>query len=435
MPYSTDTRTLQPGDTYVAIRGETHDGHAFISQAIEKGATGVVTEVDLGPEAVQGVEVVRVESSVGYLVAEASAKLRRLGPAVVAITGSVGKTTTRAAIEAVLREAFEVVATEGNRNTPLGVSLMLLNRDFGAESVLVLEMGARLPGDIRELCAAFPPTVSVVTNVKGVHVETLGSVDGVAREKSEIVRALPASGTAVLNGDDPRVRAMADVTAASVLLYGSGPDADLGPERITATLPILGDHAIHTALAAYGVGHALGMSGEAINRGLERIVPEKGRLNRLRGRNDSVLIDDTYNASPDATVAALGVLRGQERARRVAVLGDMLELGATEVEEHAAVLRAALAEADAVHAVGPLMETAAATLPEADRARIALHPTSAGLAEAVRAGRAGFPEAGDVVLVKGSQGTRMERVSEAVLHPDVAAADVLPRQTEAWKAI
>src|SRR5699024_10397597 len=126
-------------------------------------------EVDLDPETARGAEVVRVESSVGHLVAEASAKVRRLGPAVVGITGSVGKTTTRAAVEAVLREAFAVVATEGNLNTPLGVSLMLLNREFDGESVLVLEMGARLAGDIRDLCAAFPPTVSVVTNVKGVH--------------------------------------------------------------------------------------------------------------------------------------------------------------------------------------------------------------------------------------------------------------------------
>ena len=434
MPYSTDTRTLRPGDTYVAIAGETHDGHRFIPQAIEKGAVAVVTEQDLDPEAVRGVEVVRVESSIGHLVAEASAKVKAAGARVVAITGSVGKTTTRTAIEAVLREGFDVVASEGNKNTPLGLSLMLLNREFDAESVLVLEMGARFKGDIKELCEAFPPTVSVVTNVKGVHVETFGSIDGVAREKSELVRALDASGTAVLNGDDPRARAMADLTPASVLFYGTGPDVDLGPERITATLPILGDHAVHTALAAYGAGHALGMSGEAINRGLERIVPEKGRLNRLPGRDGSTLIDDTYNASPDATVAALGVLRGLEGARRVAVLGDMLELGETEVEDHAAVLRAALTEADVVHAVGPIMARAAATL-GADADRVTLHPTSAGLADRVRSGAAGFPEAGDVVLVKGSQGTRMERVSEAVLHPDTEAADVLPRQSEAWKAI
>ena len=433
MPYSTDTRTIQPGDTYVAIRGETHDGHRFIPQAIEKGAVAVVTEEDV--DVPDGVEVVRVEDSTAHLVAEASAKLRRAGPEVVAITGSVGKTTTRTAIEAVLREGFAVTASEGNKNTPLGLSLMLLNRDFDPRGVLVLEMGARLPGDIHELCAAFPPTVSVVTNVKGVHVETLGSIDGVAREKSEIVRALPASGTAVLNADDPRALAMADVTTASVLTYGLAPEADVRPDVLTAELPILGAHAVPTALSAFAVGRALGMDDAAINRGLAQIVPEKGRLNRLPGRNGSTLIDDTYNASPDAVLSALDVLREQEADRRIALLGDMLELGEAEVEEHARVLKAALEHADLVHAVGPLMAEAAATLPEADRSRITTHGTSADLAEQIGAGSVPFPEAGDVALVKGSQGTRMERVSVALLHPDTEAADVLPRQTEAWKAI
>ncbi|MEM1115504.1 MAG: UDP-N-acetylmuramoyl-tripeptide--D-alanyl-D-alanine ligase [Bacteroidota bacterium] len=432
MPYSTDTRTLQPGDTYVAIRGETHDGHRFIPQALDKGATGIVTEVDV--DVPEGVRLTRVDDSVAHLVAEASAKLRRVGPEVVAITGSVGKTTTRTAIEAVLREGFSVTASEGNKNTPLGLSLMLLNRDFDADGVLVLEMGVRLPGDIAELCAAFPPTVSVVTAVKAVHVETLGSIDGVQREKSEIVRALPASGTAVLNADDPRVRAMADVTAASVRTFGLGPEADLRPDRITADLPILGAHAVPTALSAFAVAEALGMDDAAINRGLAVIVPETGRLNKLPGRAGSTLIDDTYNASPDATVAALGVLRALPGTRRVACLGDMLELGDTEVAQHADTLRAALDHADVVHAVGPIMAEAVGSLGPRGK-RITTWAASEDLAEAVRSGAAGVPEAGDVVLVKGSQGTRMERVSGAVLHPDIEAADVLPRQTEAWKAI
>ncbi|MDX1419286.1 MAG: Mur ligase family protein, partial [Rubricoccaceae bacterium] len=273
MTYSTDTRTLQPGQVYVAIRGETHDGHAFVPQAVEKGAAGVVVEraVDV-PEAV---EVIRVEDSVGYLVEQATAKVRRVGPAVVAITGSAGKTTARTAVHAVLDEAFDVVASEGNKNTPLGLSLLVLNADFDADTKLVLEMGARLPGDLEELCALFPPTVSVVLNVKGVHVETLGSIEGVAREKAALVRALGPDGTAVLNGDDPRVRAMADANAGRTLLYGTGDACDVRPERVTATLPILGDHAIYTALAALSVGSVFGMRDEQINRGLERIVPEK----------------------------------------------------------------------------------------------------------------------------------------------------------------
>ena len=433
MPYSTDTRTLQPGDTYVAIRGETHDGHTFIPQAIERGASAVVTEVAV--DAPAHVEVVCVESALDYLVGEAREKVRRIGPDLVAITGSMGKTTTRTAVLAVLREAFEVVASEGNRNTPLGLSLLLLNRAFSSETKLVLEMGARLEGDLRALCTYFPPTVAVVTNVRGVHVETFGSIEGVQREKSELVRALDADGTACLNGDDPRVRAMAALNRGRTITYGTSPDCDVRPDRITATLPILGEHAVHTALAAMSVGLAFGMSDEAINRGLERIEPEKGRLNRLDGRNGSTLLDDTYNASPDAARAALRVLERLGAERRIAFLGDMLELGTTEVEEHARVLAAAAEAADAVHAVGRIMARAAETLTEAQRERVTVHATSAEVADALRAGRVYEPRPGDAVLVKGSQGTRMERISEALLHPDLAPEDVLPRQSESWKQI
>ncbi|MEO0558258.1 MAG: UDP-N-acetylmuramoyl-tripeptide--D-alanyl-D-alanine ligase [Bacteroidota bacterium] len=427
MPFSTDTRTLQPGDTYVAIRGDVHDGHRFIPQALAAGAIGIVTEKDV--DVPEGIEVTQVESSIGWLVENASAKVRASDARVVAITGSVGKTTTRAAIEAVASESFHVVASEGNKNTPLGLSLMLVNREIPSGAVLVLEMGARLPGDIRELCEAFPPDVSVVTTVKAVHVETLGSIEGVAREKSEIVRALGPSGIACLNGDDPRARAMADLHEGTSLFFGTGPDCDLGPDLVTTTLPILGDHAMHTALSAFAVGRALGMDDDAINRGLANIAPEKGRLVRLDGANGSTLIDDTYNASPDAAVAALRVLRQLEGNRKVACLGDMLELGETEVAQHADVLRAAAEHADLVVAVGPIMNQAA------DGLAIETVASSTELAEQIRTGKAGFPQAGDIVLVKGSQGTRMERVSEALLHPDLDPADVLPRQSTSWKQI
>ncbi len=433
MPYSTDTRTLQPGDTYVAIRGETHDGHAFIPQAIQKGATAVVTEA--GVDVPESVEVIRVESALDYLVKQATEKVRRIGPDIVAITGSVGKTTTKTAVLAVLREGFDVVASEGNKNTPLGLSLLLLNHAFGPDTKLVLEMGARLKGDIRDLCRYFPPTVAVVTNVRGVHVETFGNIDGVQREKSEIVRALGPNGTACLNGDDPRVAQMAEVNRGRTLTYGVCADCDVRPDRITVELPILGDHAGHTALAAMSAGIALGMSDDAINRGLMHIRPEKGRLNRLEGRGSSILIDDTYNASPDPTLAALRVLEGQDAERRVAFLGDMLELGDTEIEEHARVLTAATGSADIVHAVGKIMARAAETLLAEQQKHVTVHASSSELAEALRAGHVYTPQPGDAILVKGSQGMRMERISEALLHPDLDPEHVLPRQSESWKQI
>ena len=430
MAFSTDTRTLQPGDTYVAIRGETHDGHAFVADAVAKGATSVVVEQPV-PEAGDA-EVIQTESSVDWLVERAGSRIRDLGLETVAITGSVGKTTTRTAIVSVLSQAFTVKGSEGNKNTPLGLSLTLLNADLTPDTVLVLEMGARFKGDIKELCQAFPPTVGVITNVRGVHLETFGSLDGIEREKSEIVRNLTEAGTAVLNGDDPRARRMAQVTPASVITYGTRDDCDGRPEHVTADLPMLGDHAIYTALVATAVGRALGMGPDAITRGLEAIEPEAGRLRRLPGRDGSTLIDDTYNSSPDATRSALGVLADLDATRRTAFLGDMLELGDSEVDQHHAVLADAVQRADRVIAVGPIMHQA--MLRVSDATTITCYPTSQAVADDLRSGHLGV-KAGEVTLVKGSQGTRMERVSEALLAPDLDPADVLPRQTPQWKAI
>lgn len=433
MTYSTDTRTLQPGETYVAIRGEVYDGHDFIPQAVEKGAAAVVTEQDLDASVAGDAEVIRVDSALDFLTSNAADKLRQSGADVVAITGSVGKTTTKTAIIAVLREAFPVVYAEGNLNTPLGLSLVVLNRDIGAETKVVMEMGARLEGDIRELCRLFPPSVSVVTTVKGVHLETFGSLDAIEAEKGEIVAGLRDGGTACLNADDPRVRRMADRHDGPVLLYGTADDADVRPEMITATLPILGDHATHTALAAAAAGRALGMDDAAINRGLAQIVPENGRLVRLRGRGESTLIDDTYNASPEATLGALRVLAGLEAERRIALLGDMLELGEDEVAEHVRVLEAAAETADVVVAVGEIMARAAGRLAADVRQRVETVATSAELAASLREGRPFEPSGADAILVKGSQGVRMERVSEALLHPDLDPREVLPRQSESWR--
>ena len=244
------------------------------------------------------------------------------------------------------------------------------------------------------------------------------------------MRGLAASGTAVLNGDDPRTRRMADVTAAPALLFGTSDDCDVRPEHVTATLPILGDHAVYTAMAATAVGRALGMDADAITRGLGAMEPEAGRLRRLAGRAGSVLIDDTYNASPDAARSALDVLAGLDAGRRTAVLGDMLELGETEVAQHADVLRHALARADRVVAVGPIMARAAAEVGPDDRLT-----TAASSSELAADADALALAAGDAVLVKGSQGARMERVSAALLAPDLDPADVLPRQSPQWKAI
>jgi UDP-N-acetylmuramoyl-tripeptide--D-alanyl-D-alanine ligase len=452
MTYSKDTRTITPGEVYVAIEGEHYDGHDFIPEAIEKGASGIVTEQDLTEQDLteqdlddRDVEVIRVDDSIGYLTEQATEKIARLDPDIAAITGSMGKTTTKAALRAVLKEAFDhVVVSAGNKNTPLGLSLLVLNTEITPETKLVLEMGARLPGDLKVLCRYFPPDVSIITNVRRVHIETFGSIEGVQREKSELVRALTPDGTACLNGDDERVMAMNEVNAGAAITYGLEGGCDVGPERLTARLPSLGEPAQYTALAAMSAGRAFGLSDEQINAGLEQMEPEKGRLRRLRGRSGSVLIDDSYNASPEAVRAALGVLDEQAeeqrdehgQTRRVAFLGDMLELGETEVEQHTEILSEALDAVDVLHAVGALMARGAEALPPGKRERVTLHETSSALADALRLGGAVYePQRGDVILVKGSQGPRMERVSEALLHEDLDPADVLPRQSQSWKEL
>ncbi len=439
MAFSTDTRTLRPGDTYVAIRGEVHDGHTFVDRAIELGATTVVVDsaaVAGGLVVPDDIEAIVVEDTIDHLTSEASELVRRSGADIVAITGSVGKTTTKATLVAVLGQAFPVVSATGNLNTPLGLSLTVLNAEAlrsepvntSARAKIVMEMGARQVGDIRELVTLFPPMVSVVTNVKPVHLETFGTIEAIEREKGELIAGLRPEGTAVLNADDPRVMAMAERTAARCVTYGRADSADIGPDALTVSLPILGDHAVTTALAAVAVGRTFAMTDQQIAEGLTAIVPEPGRLVRLRGRAESTLVDDTYNASPDAALAALDVLASLPAKRRVVFLGDMLELGPDEISEHVRVLARAIEVADLVVAVGPMMAEAAA-----DR-DVVLFADSILAADAIRSGTVFEPSADDAILVKGSQGLRMERVSEALLNPDLDPAQVLPRQADSWKA-
>ena len=433
MRYSTDTRTLRPGETYVAIRGERFDGHDFIAEAIRKGARGVVVERPVATPC--HVAVTLVDNAERFLALEAHKKLLACGPAVVAITGSVGKTSTRNAITKVLRGQFPVLSTTGNLNTVLGISLTLLNNDFDRSTKVVLEMGASQSGDIAELCGYFPPDVSVVTNVYGVHLESFGTIARVARTKAEIVGALTGSGVACLNADDPHVSAMEKMHTGRTVRYGTRAACDIGPNHITATLPLLGDHAIYLALAAFSVGHVLGMSRAAINARLGLLQPEKGRLSKLPGRSGCTLIDDTYNASPATTLSALRVLSREPAQRRIAYLGDMLELGSESAAEHLRIIRAASRTTDRLVLVGQCMAEAHGMLPPAVRRAIVVFSSAHEAVEALRSGHPAVPGPADAFLVKGSQGVRMERISRALLDEDTDPTTVLCRQSESWQAI
>jgi len=433
--YSSDTRTLQPGDIFVAVRGERTDGHAYLAEAVARGAGGLIVEPDT-PDVPSGVQVLRVPDPVVHLGELARQRLAELRPTVVAITGSMGKTTTKNAIATVAAQARPVLATKGNLNTLLGISITVLNelRQALPGQVLVAEMGAYQPGDLAQICEYIPPDISVVTNVRPVHLERMGSIENVALAKGEIVDALTERGAACLNADEPRVRPMTARCRGRVLLYGTGPEAELRPELITVPIPLLGAYQVYTALAAYSVGRCLGLSDAAINAGLAALKPEKGRLKGLAGRNGSRLIDDTYNASRDSMLAALEVLAGQPAARRFAVLGDMLELGSVEQAAHREVVARALAAADGVVLVGPRLAAAAAELGLAGRA-LAQFASSNEAGQAQAAGALLAPRPGDLILIKGSEGMRMERVTEHLTAPEVDNAKELPRQNVAWKQI
>src|SRR5258708_2755796 len=431
--YSSDTRTLQPGDIFVAVRGERTDGHAYLADALARGASGLIVESGAAVSGVPGsVEVIRVPDTIVHLGELARQRLAELRPVVVAVTGSMGKTTTKNAIAAVAGQAFPVLATKGNLNTLLGVAQTVLNELHASGQVLVAEMGAYQPGDLAQICEYIRPAISVVTNVRPVHLERMGSIENVALSKGEIVDALPETGTCCLNADDPRVAAMAARCRGRVLRYGTAAGAEISPALIRVPIPLLGAYQVYTALAAYGVGRCLGMSDEAINTGLAQLRPEKGRLKSLPGLNGSRLIDDTYNASRDSMLAALEVLAGQPAARRFAVLGDMLELGSVEREAHREVVARALQVAGGVVLVGPRLAAAAAELDAQPRAAFA-NSKDAGAAQAVN--QLLQPQPGDLILIKGSEGMRMERLTEQLIAPEVDRERELPRQDVAWKQI
>jgi UDP-N-acetylmuramoyl-tripeptide--D-alanyl-D-alanine ligase len=436
-----DSRTIAPGELFVAVRGESHDGHRFVPDAVARGATGALvargraaplaalpTIAGLDPAPV----LIEVDDTLAALGALAAYWRRKFadGLQVVGITGSVGKSSTKELTAAVLGRRLRVLKSPKSFNNEFGLPLSVLLLG-PATDVAVLEMGTHGPGQIRELCAIARPTIGVVTNVGDSHLERMGSREAIAAAKAELVEALPASGAAILNGDDPLVRAMAPRTRARVITYGQGEGCDLratdirshGFDGLTFTLrhadaartleraPLLGAHSVYTALAAAATGLAAGLSLDDVARGL-RDPHTPVRLMVVPGRDGSTIVDDSYNASPASALAALAILADAPAARRIAVLGDMLELGAYEEEGHRLVGRRAATVADRLLTIGPrarLIAEAAerAGLPPGAIARLERKDEAATLLERDL-------RRGDVVLIKGSRGLALEDLVAAL---------------------
>ncbi|MBC8160944.1 MAG: UDP-N-acetylmuramoyl-tripeptide--D-alanyl-D-alanine ligase, partial [Roseiflexaceae bacterium] len=365
-----DSRLATERSLFVALRGEQVDGHRFLGQAIRAGATAALVDraqanslvLDV-PHAVitpQGAGLNEAQPGDVLLVAveDPLAALQRLAayhrglftPTVIGITGSVGKTSTKEVVASVLRRKYRTLKNPRsyNNETTMPIALLELNGDH---DVAIFEMGIYGPGDLSLLASIARPSIGIVTNVGPSHMERMGSLDVVAQAKSELVQALPGDGVAILNYDDERVRAMAQVTPARVFSYGLDPAADIwadqivgrglegisfrahhAGEAVTLRLPLLGRHSVHTALAAAAAGLVLGLGWDAIVDGL-RDESAQLRLLAVPGVNGATLIDDTYNASPVSSLAALNLLHDLE-GRRIVVHGDMLELGPVEEESH-----------------------------------------------------------------------------------------------------
>jgi UDP-N-acetylmuramoyl-tripeptide--D-alanyl-D-alanine ligase len=446
-----DSRLAQQDSLFVALPGERTDGHLYVSAAMARGAT-----VALVQRPIEGVLTLDLAHPEGWLATVGAplalqmpdplAALQRLAQGyrrdqrqlrVVGVTGSVGKTTAKEVIAAVLAQRHPVLKSEGNANNEVGLPLTLLLLQ-PQHRLAVLEMGMYALGEITLLCDIARPQVGVVMNVGPVHLERLGSIERIAQAKAELVRALPADGLAVLNGDDPRVRAMAALTQAPALTFGLGADSDLraldveplGLEGVafrarvrslpalgiaageaTLRVGLLGRHAVLPALAATAVGLAEGLTWEEIARGLEDTGPGL-RLAPQRLAGDVLLLDDSYNASPASSEAALDLLASLD-GRRVAVLGDMLELGEYEERGHREVGQRCA-------------ETVALLITVGRRARwMAQAAVEAGLRPAAVHQVVDCPQAlallrdiltpGDVLLIKGSRGMAMEALVQALV--------------------
>ncbi|HET9221130.1 MAG TPA: UDP-N-acetylmuramoyl-tripeptide--D-alanyl-D-alanine ligase [Roseiflexaceae bacterium] len=444
-----DSREVTPGALFVALRGERADGHTFLAAALARGARGALVRREQVEgqaldrpvalvDAISGTGLVEAAPDAALLIAveDPLAALQRLAayhrglfaPKVIGITGSVGKTSTKEVTAAVLRRRYRTLKNPRSFNTEATLPIALLQLAADHE-VAVLEMGTFGPGEITLLTQLARPHIGIVTNVGPSHLERMGSIEAIAKAKSELVQALPGDGHAILNIDDPLVRDMAGQTVARPFFYGLDPSADLwadaiesrglegivfrahhAGESVVLKLPLLGRHSVHTALAATAAGLLLGLGWDAIVAGL-RDESAQLRLLAVPGVGGATLIDDTYNASPASSLAALNLLADLD-GRRIVALGDMLELGGFEEEAHRMVGRRVAEVADILIVVGRRArwiaeEAIASGMPSDQILAAATNDEVIGLLQDML-------QQGDYVLIKGSRGVAMEGVVAAL---------------------
>jgi len=421
--WSVDSRTVQPGEVFFALKGPNHDGHEFAGQALEKGAASAVVD---RPLEVQGI-LLPVQDTCRALHELAGWARRRWGGSVVGVTGSAGKTTTKEVIARLLAAEMRVGRTEGNYNNHVGLPLSILRLPDDCR-VAVLEIGMNHAGEIRHLAGIARPGVGVVTNVGHAHLENFESIEGVAAAKRELIEALPPDGVAVLNADDHRVIRFREAHPGPAVTFGFSADADLRAEeaefsgdgsrfRVSGAgwfeTPLPGRHGVLNVLAALATARAFGIPPERFRDAVRTLEPGRMRGERFLHGGVTVL-NDCYNANPEAVRVMLETLRDTPARRRIAVLGEMLELGRWTVALHREVGQYAFEcgvsvlvgiRGAARHVVDAAVE---AGLP-ASAAYFFEDPAEAGgqLRKLV--------SPGDAVLFKGSRGVRVERAMERFL--------------------
>lgn len=435
-----DSRQVIPGSLFIAIPGERVDGHDFLADAFKRGATFALIEQDvdasfraldlragLSADSIHDLIpplCLRVENTVIALQQIARFWRRKLDIRVIGITGSVGKSTTKEVVAEVLSQRYRTLKNPGNLNNEIGLPLSILK--LGSDyQCAVLEMGFYVPGEIALLCDIAQPQVGVVTNIGTVHAERAGSQEAIAQGKSELVQALPEDGVAILNFDDPWVRKMEEKTRAQVFFYGLSPEAELWADNVEShglggirfrlhykretlhvRVPLIGRHSVHTALRAAAIGLVEDLTWQEIFEGLNQKHTQL-RLVVVRSKTGALILDDTYNASPESMLAALNLLDELD-GRKIAVLGDMLELGQYERLGHEMVGRRAAQVADTLLTLG----TRAHIIAEAAR-RAGLKKSSILEFEELEPITDWLNEnltKNDSVLIKGSHGLRMDHI-------------------------
>jgi UDP-N-acetylmuramoyl-tripeptide--D-alanyl-D-alanine ligase len=411
----TDSREVEPGGLFFALRGAASDGRRFIQDAVARGAAGVVVEE--APDESLAAEVIVVPDTWAALYELARHRLEEAAPLVVGITGSNGKTSTKEMLAAILSSSFNVLKTEGNLNTETGVPLTILRLEPGVHQVLVLEMGMQGPGEIARLAALASPRIGIVTGIGTVHIEFFDSMAGIAGAKAELVEALPPDGLAILNHDDPYTAQIAGRSRAPVLTFGleggdfTGEGYEAGEFKVrdvTVRLRIPGRHQARNALAALAAADHLGVPLNVGARILAGVEIDR-RLQSLQAPAGFSVVDDAYNASPESMLAAFdAVSERHPDGRLFAVLGEMRELGPLAREAHERVGAAAREVFDELCVIdvgnGRLL---------AEAAGAELVPDKEAAVRWVR-DRAG---PGDVVLVKASHGVALEDVVNELLRP------------------